>query len=94
MLRPKSTDVLNLKYRGQDNTAIYQEFYKGNFTRQQIVNQAQSRSNGLKGRGVDGEVLVSLFYGGDIGWRSGYFSKFGDAVRLFHLDDYEDNTNE
>jgi len=71
---------------------VVQIKYKGRFTRKQIKKLAQEQSERLKEENkFKGQISVSLKY--PIGWRSGYFTDFGDHVILYDHSD-SDNTLE
>lgn len=89
-IKAKSTKPLNIKYRG---TKVVQQFFEGNYTKRQIKEHVQKLSDSAKTKGHTGEMLVSLKYA-DVGWRSGYFSKFGEPVILYDHTDSDEHIEE
>ena len=65
----------------------FYDFDKG-LTREQIKKKVQEISNGYKKRGQDLSIQVGLQY--PEGWRSGYFTKTGETVYLYHHTDSND----
>lgn len=82
-----------LNYRGIKDNVIFQEFYEGKFTKEDIRKHTQARSDGLKNKQVDGDISVAIKYP-DVGWRSGYFSKVGDKVRIYDHNDSSEHIEE
>ena len=70
------TDVKAI-YRGKE---VLQFGLKGKFNRQEVQRLGNKISEMMKD--VSGEIAVSLKY--DYGWRSGYFTNLGEAVKLYN----------
>jgi hypothetical protein len=64
----------------------------GHYTRQQIKKIVKKYGQGLKDKGLIGELQVSLFYGGQLNWRSGKWFKIGDEPNLYKHIEYDEYT--
>lgn len=81
---------LNIKMHGN---RVVQMAFKGKYTRDQIKKIVQEKSNEFKRRNeIQGQIMVSLKY--PMGWRSGYFSDFGDNVLLYDHSDSDSTLEE
>ncbi len=79
----KAPTMLPVKWL--DGHRVVQSKFKGRFTREQIEKYAQKFSNDLAARGVEGKISVSLLYPEN--WYSGYFTNFGEPIKLYHHHD-------
>ena len=80
---PYETNRIPVNYK---NMTTVEQKYKGKFTRKQIKEYAQKLSDDLKKKNIKGEMSVALKFD-VVGWRAGYFTDFGDKVRLYDSTD-------
>jgi hypothetical protein len=78
--------VKNLKITGK-KIKVVQEYFEGNYSREQILKYAKARSDGL-GKKFKGRISVSLYFP-DVCWRAGYFTDFGAPIETFDPTDYD-----
>ncbi len=98
-LIPYDKKELPVKNKG---VPIITEMYRGSFTREDIKRHVQQISKEAKKNfNYDGQLSVALKYDGvkvpkskkikknDRGWRSGYFTNFGNDIALYNIDSYD-----
>lgn len=78
-------------HRGKNNKVV-EIAYQGHYSRAEIKKHTQDLSNEMKQKGFAGKIEVSLQYK-DF-WRSGYFSKVGDEVRIYEHHDSDNSITE
>jgi hypothetical protein len=77
---------LPITYKGRNMIQIK---FSGSQTRSQIEAYGNKLSKRFERDGVNGIMSIALRY--DKGWRSGYFSKFGEPVELYDPDMYDND---
>ncbi len=83
---------IKLKHAGHN---IVQEQFEGNFTRDEIRDYAQLRSNDLKAKGAKGSIKISMYFTNIQKFRGGVFTPFGEPVMQHTQADYDgDDINE
>ena len=76
VVKQKQNNNVKALYKGKE---VLQFGLKGKFTRQNIEKFGGKINDIMKG--VNGEIAIALKY--DYGWRSGYFTNFGDKIKLY-----------
>ena len=84
----KNTTALDLPISYKSNKVIEFKVNKKQ-TRAQIEKLGNKISKQFQKDGVDGVISIALRY--DKGWRSGYFTPFGQNVELYDPDMYDDD---
>jgi hypothetical protein len=62
-------------------------YIEGSFTRAEIVSKLQELSDGLKAKGRNGYIGVSIHYGYPDAWLPCIYTKYGDNVKIFDPED-------
>ena len=89
IVQQKKNNNVKALYRGKE---VLQFNLKGKFTREDIQKFGGKITDMMKG--VNGEIAIALKY--NYGWRSGYFTNFGDKIKLYDPkdSDIESDQNE
>ena len=80
-----------IKVRRGGNQIVVEK-YRGSFTKKDILEFVQKKSNSMKKDGFDGKVSIAAKFE-EFGWRSGYFTDVGDSVALHDIDLYEEGAS-
>ena len=78
--KTKASPEVKAIYKGKE---VLQFGLKGKFTREEVQKLGNKISSMMVGS--KGEIAIGLKY--DMGWRSGYFTNFGEKVRLYNAAD-------
>ena len=90
---PYAVKQLKVAFKGKPKTIQFS--FKGDFTKKQIMDYAQKRSNALFKEQKKGSIMITpRFDPGMRGWRSGADTSFGSLVDFYTKSDSDVIQNE